>query len=86
MMPGIVIYGTHWCGDCVRAKRLLDEYQLEYTFLDLDTQPELAEIVISYNEQLGLGPKRRIPIIVIGDTVLSEPSNEELAHAAGIKS
>lgn len=84
-MPNIVIYGTLWCNDCVRAKRFLDEHQQPYEYFDIENQPELSARVIQYNEQLGVGSKRRIPIIIIGDQVLSEPSNDELARAVGFQ-
>jgi glutaredoxin len=84
-MSKVIMYGAPWCGDCVRSKRLMDEHAVEFEFRDIDTDPGLAGVVIAYNEQLGLGPKRRIPVIVIGEQVLSEPTNDELAAALGIK-
>lgn len=79
------MYGAMWCGDCVRAKRLMDEHAVVFEFRDTEAQPELSEIVIRFNEQLGLGSKRRIPIILIGDMVLSEPTNDELARALNLE-
>ncbi|NIT54717.1 MAG: NrdH-redoxin, partial [Aliifodinibius sp.] len=26
----IIVYGTRWCGDCFRAKRVLDKNQIDY--------------------------------------------------------
>lgn len=84
-MDKVVMYGAMWCGDCVRAKRLLDTHAVDYEYHDLVAHPELADTVVQYNEQLGFGPKRRIPVILVGDMVLSEPSNDELAWALGLK-
>jgi glutaredoxin len=83
-MPEIVMYGTAWCGDCVRSKRFLDERQLLYTYHDIQSQPELADLVIALNEQAGHGPKRRIPVILVDGRILSEPTDAELAEALGL--
>lgn len=83
-MAKVVMYGTQWCGDCVRAKGLLERNAVPYEYIDLDAHPEFTDTVIAYNEGLGLGPKRRIPIILVDDQVLSEPSNDALATALGI--
>jgi glutaredoxin len=84
-MEKIHMYGTQWCGDCVRSKRFLQQHGIEFDYSDISADPALAEQVVNYNIQAGFGPKKRVPIILIGDTVLSEPSNDELAAALGIK-
>jgi len=81
---GVVVYGADWCPDCVRAKRFLDSHRVSYKWLDIQQQPELAERVIELNVQGGYGTKRRIPLILAGELILSEPSDEELAQALGI--
>ena len=43
----ILLYVNAWCGDCRRAIRFLDEYEIPYRTIDLDDQPEAAEIVRS---------------------------------------
>ena len=83
-MSDIVMYGAKWCRDCVRAQRFLSEHQIDYAYHDIESQPELAELVVELNVQAGHGPKRRIPVILVDEQVLSEPSNEELATALGI--
>jgi glutaredoxin len=84
-MEKVIMYGAMWCGDCVRAKRLMDSRAVPFEFRDIEAYPELADTVISYNEQLGLGPKRRIPIILIGEKIYSEPTNDELAQALDLE-
>ncbi|MBN2083104.1 glutaredoxin family protein [bacterium] len=79
--PAVTVYGADWCLDCVRSKRFLDEHGVSYEWLDIQQQPELAEKVIELNIQGGFGPKRRIPLILIGAQILSEPSDEELGRA-----
>ena len=80
----VVLYGADWCGDCVRSKRFLRDNNIEFDELNILAQPELTEQVIQLNIAAGHGPKRRIPVILVGDTILSEPSNDELASALGI--
>ena len=83
-MSKVIMYGADWCGDCIRSKRLLDEHKIEYEYFDIVARPDLVDKVIGYNEQAGVGSIRRIPIILVGDKILSEPSNTELAEALGV--
>jgi len=80
----VVLYGADWCGDCVRSKRFLHENNVAFEEFNILGQPELAEEVIRLNIEAGHGPKRRIPVILVDDRILSEPSNDELANALGI--
>jgi len=80
----VTYYGADWCGDCRRSKRLLQEHGVQFDELDIMRQPELAEEVIELNIKAGHGPRRRIPVILVGDRILSEPSNDELADALGL--
>jgi glutaredoxin len=78
----IEMYGAEWCGDCVRAKMLLDRKGVEYVWHDTDaSEADQAKA----REISGL-PK--IPVIVFPDgTFLSEPSNpqiEERLEANGL--
>jgi glutaredoxin len=69
----VEIYGADWCGDCVRAKMLLDRHGVDYVWLDTDASEEDKERA---REISGL-PK--IPVIVFPDgSFLSEPSNPQL--------
>jgi len=83
-MAEVIVFGADWCGDCIRAKRLLDERNVDYTWRDIVAQPELADQVVKYNIEAGFGPKRRIPIILIDGKILSEPSNEDLLSALNL--
>ena len=84
MEKKVILYGADWCGDCVRSKRFLRENNVEFQELNILTQPELADEVVRLNIEAGHGPKRRIPVILIGEQILSEPSNAELATALGL--
>ncbi len=67
----ITMYSADWCGDCRRSKRLLDELNLTYTLIDIETDSVAADKVIEIN-----GGMRSIPVIVFADgTHLTEPSD-----------
>ena len=70
----IIVYGTHWCGDCVRAKRILDESQIAYNWINIDQVPDANQYVMRVNSG-----KRIIPTILFPDgSILVEPSDEQL--------
>lgn len=74
LTDSIVVYGTAWCGDCHRARRLLDQRSASYTWIDIDRQPEAKSLVLRVN-----GGRRSVPTIFFPDgAVLVEPSNREL--------
>jgi mycoredoxin len=78
----VEMYGAEWCGDCVRAKMILDRNGVEYVWHDTDASEEDQA---KAREISGL-PK--IPVIVFPDgSFLSEPSNpqiEERLEANGL--
>ena len=76
----VILYGADWCPDCVRSKAFLNDNQINYQFIDT----ELNAWAIPLIKKLNNG-RRRIPTILINDeTVLIEPSNEELRQALEI--
>ncbi|MEM9556408.1 MAG: FAD-dependent oxidoreductase [Acidobacteriota bacterium] len=79
--PEITVYGSHWCPDCHRSKQFLGEQQIPYRWVDIEEDTEGEAFVIEANQG-----KRRIPTLTFGDgTVLSNPSNAELAQQLGFK-
>ncbi len=71
----IVVYGTVWCPDCIRSRRLLEARGVRYRWVDIERDPEGRRFVETVN-----GGKRSVPTIVFpeGD-ILVEPSNAQLA-------
>ena len=73
-MAKIVFYGAPWCGDCLRSKRLLNEQQVDFEYIDIDADTAAADKVAEIN-----GGFKSIPTIVFPDgTVLVEPTNTKL--------
>lgn len=77
----VLLYVNAWCGDCRRAIRFLDEYEIPYRTIDLDDHPEAADIV----EALNRGSRSVPTILVDGEHVATEPSRAELASIFGIR-
>lgn len=72
----ITVYGTDWCGDCRRAKRLLDEHQVPYLWVNIDKDHEGEKFVKAANRG-----NRSVPTIVFGDgSMLVEPTNPQLSE------
>lgn len=68
------MYGSEWCGDCRRAKRVFERLGVEYDYVDPDVEPSAIEIVKEFN-----GGMQSIPVIVFPDgSHLTEPSDAEL--------
>jgi glutaredoxin len=55
----ITVYSAPWCPDCREAKRFLEQHQLPYTDINIETTPGAAAEVI---KRTG---KRAIPQFVI---------------------
>jgi len=73
----IIIYGSHTCNDCRDSKKILDEYGLSYDYIDLDKNPEAAEIVEKLNDGI-----QKLPTIIFPNNIkLMEPSSDELILA-----
>ena len=76
----IEIYGTRWCGDCSRSKRLMDKYSDTYNWTDIDEHPEFQDLVKSINNGRNV-----VPTIVFPDgSSLSAPSDSELMKKLGL--
>lgn len=75
---GITFYGTGWCPDSRRSRRLLDGLGISYAYVDLDQDAAALAWAARQN-----GGQRRIPTIAVGPggPVLIEPSDDELGTA-----
>jgi glutaredoxin-like protein len=72
----ITIYGTWWCGDCSRTRRLFDRNHIFYNWIDIDNDESGEEFVLSRNRGM-----RSVPTIVFEDgSILVEPTDKELHH------
>ncbi len=70
----VVMYGTMWCGDCHRAKRVLDGEGVPYRWIDIETEQGAEERMLELNGHIW-----KVPTILFPDgTVLVEPSTSRL--------
>ena len=69
MPAGIKVYATPYCGDTRRARRVLDELQIAYDFIDIRADQEGARWVMEVNNGF-----RSSPTILFPDgSILVEP-------------
>lgn len=68
------MYGSEWCGDCRRAKRVFERLGVPYDYIDPDDDPVVMQLIREFN-----GGLQSIPVIVFPDgSHLTEPSDAEL--------
>ncbi|HEY9086703.1 MAG TPA: glutaredoxin domain-containing protein [Anaerolineaceae bacterium] len=80
METQIIVYGTTWCYDTFRAKKILDKNNIPYTWIDIDKDMEGRKFVEETNHGY-----RSVPTIVFPDgTILVEPSNADLLAKLGL--
>jgi len=74
------VIGASWCPDCKRAKTFLGQHRIEFDWVDMESDPTAQAEVERINDG-----KRIIPTIIFPDgSILTEPSNDELAEKLGI--
>ena len=77
----IIMYSKSWCGDCHRAKQFFADYEIEYTDIDVEENPESVSVVRELS-----GGRENVPTILFPNgNVLVEPSYAELAEQMGIE-
>jgi len=76
----IIVYGTQWCGDTLRARRILDTNHIVYEWVDIDQNPEAAALVQKMNRGY-----RSVPTIIFADgSTLTEPASDTLLKKLGL--
>jgi mycoredoxin len=74
MTEKMIVYGTEWCGDTRRAKKILDEHKIDYEYINIDHSPEAKVLVKKINNGYA-----SVPTIIFPDgSILVEPTNVEL--------
>jgi len=77
----IVVYSTVWCLDCKRAKRFFGEQRIPYLNVDIEKDPDAMALIEKINNGI-----RVVPTIIFPDgSILTEPSNAELASKLGLQ-
>jgi mycoredoxin len=75
MNEKIKVYGADWCGMTTRSLALLDRFNVDYEYVNIETagNEEAAAWVRDQNDG-----KERKPTIKIANQVIVEPSDSEL--------
>ena len=70
MSAALTLYSTPWCGYCHRLKGQLTREGISFDEVDIEAQPEAADVVESVN-----GGNQTVPTLVFPDgTSLTNPS------------
>ncbi len=73
----VTMYSTTWCGYCMRLKRMLDREGIAYTEVNIEDDPDAAELVMRVN-----GGNRTVPTLVFPDgAALTNPSIDQVKAA-----
>jgi mycoredoxin len=60
--PAVTMYSTQWCGYCHRLKSQMVREGIAFDVVDIETQPEAADIVAHHN-----GGNHTVPTLVYSD-------------------
>ena len=74
--PGtaVTMYTTQWCGYCVRLKKLMQREGIQFAEVDIETDPQAADLVMQAN-----GGNRTVPTLIFRDgSALTNPSIDQV--------
>ena len=70
----IIMYSTHWCPDCRRAKDFLKRRGIAFEEINIEEDLDAEDIVIAANNG-----KRKVPTLKVGDRYFAcSPFNPHL--------
>lgn len=81
--PDVKIYTLSTCSHCKSTKKLLDECNVAYDFVDVDLL-DVEERNSILEEVKKLNPKCSFPTIKIGDQVIVGYKEEQIKEALGL--
>jgi glutaredoxin-like protein NrdH len=81
--PKVFLYALSTCGHCRNTKKLLNEHNIKYDFVDVDLLPreEMTKVV---EEVRKINPQVAFPTLVIGDKVIVGYRELEILEALGL--
>ena len=72
----IQLYGASWCGDTRRSRRVLDDLNIPYAYLDIDRDPDARKWALAQTNGV-----RKIPVINLTTQILIVPSDDVFTQA-----
>ncbi len=80
--PVLTMYTTTYCGDCHRSKTFLKRHGISFLEINIERDADAADTVRALNRG-----HQSVPTLVFADgTILTEPSNRQLAEKLDIAS
>jgi glutaredoxin len=77
----LIVYGTNWCGDCIKTRKFLEKMGIDFLFVNIDKDREAERFVLEVNHGL-----RSVPTIFFEDgSFLVEPTNKAVAEKIGLE-
>jgi mycoredoxin len=75
----VTMFTTTWCGYCVRLKKLMQREGIEFAEVDIEHDPQAADLVMKAN-----GGNRTVPTLLFADGVaLTNPTIDEVKAQLG---
>ena len=81
--PKVFVYALSTCGHCRNAKKLLDNNNVKYDFVDVDLLPR-DEMKKTLDEVRKVNPQAAFPTILIGDKVIVGYRELDIVEALGL--
>ncbi|MDY6904873.1 MAG: glutaredoxin family protein [Thermodesulfobacteriota bacterium] len=81
--PNVHLYTLSTCSHCKSTKRLLDECNIEYDFVDIDTL-KADERKAILEDIKKINPRCTFPTIQIGNKVIVGHKENEIKEALGL--
>ncbi len=72
----VTMYTTPWCGYCHRLKSQMDREGIEYDIVDIEQQPEAAQVVESANN----GNQTVPTLVYVEGTAQTNPSIKQVKY------
>jgi thioredoxin reductase (NADPH) len=73
-----VVLGSTHCAETLRVKQFLSRNGHPYTYLDLDRESDIQTLL----DRFHVTPDD-VPVLICGDTVLKNPTNQQIAECLG---
>lgn len=81
--PKVFLYALSTCGHCRNTKKLLDEHNVTYEFVDVDLLPK-DQRDKTLDDVRKVNPQFAFPTLVIGDKVIIGYRETEILEALGL--
>lgn len=72
-LPLVNVYGADWCGDCIRAKSVLNQFNVAFTWHNIESEDGAAQKAVEISGQ------KHIPVVTFSDgSFMVEPSASQI--------